>query len=110
VVNLNKVDVELLEQVVGVVVAVVLVVEDGTTFRMVNTMTEWEVQTIRTRSMSGKAVTLVGVVLPRGELSISNGGEKTEEEEKDKIKGEETDKIIKSKICGSSCKVGRELW
>ena len=58
----------------------------------------------------GKAVTLVGVVLPRGELSISNGGEKTEEEEKDKIKGEETDKIIKSKICGSSCKVGRELW
>ena len=51
--NLNKVDVELLEQVVGVVVAVVLVVEDGTTFRMVNTMTEWEVQTIRTRSMSG---------------------------------------------------------
>ena len=52
-VNLNKVDVELLEQVVEVVVAVVLVVEDGTTFRMVNTMTEWEVQTIRTRSMSG---------------------------------------------------------
>ena len=52
-VNLNKVDVELLEQVVGVVVAVVLVVEVGTTFRMENTMTEWEVQTIRTRSMSG---------------------------------------------------------
>ena len=53
VVNLNKVDVELLEQVVEVVVAVVLVVEVGTTFHMVNTMTEWEVQTIRTRSMSG---------------------------------------------------------
>ena len=52
-VNLNKVDVELLEQVVGVVVAVVLGVEDGTIFRMVNMMTEWEVQTIRTRSMSG---------------------------------------------------------
>ena len=63
-------------------------------------------------------MTLVGVVLPRGELSISNGGGRTEEEEKDKIKGEETDKIngeekdrtIKSKTCGSSCKVGREPW
>ena len=66
----------------------------------------------------GKAVTLVGVVLPRGELSISNGVEKTEEEERGQINGEETDKIngeerdrtIKSKTCGSSCKVGRELW
>ena len=58
----------------------------------------------------GKAVTLVGVVLPRGELSISNGGEKTEEEERDKINGEERDRTIKSKTCGSSCKVGREPW
>jgi len=57
VVNLNKVDVELLEQVVEEVGAVVLVVEVGTTFRMVNTMTEWEVQTTGTRNMSGKAVT-----------------------------------------------------
>jgi len=56
VVNLNKVDVELLEQVVEEVGAVVLVVEVGTTFRMVNTMTEWEVQTTGTRNMSGKAV------------------------------------------------------
>lgn len=56
-VNLNKVDVELLEQVVEEVGAVVLVVEVGTTFRMVNTMTEWEVQTTGTRNMSGKAVT-----------------------------------------------------
>lgn len=55
-VNLNKVDVELLEQVVEEVGAVVLVVEVGTTFRMVNTMTEWEVQTTGTRNMSGKAV------------------------------------------------------
>ena len=52
-VNLNKVDVELLEQVVEVVGAVVLVVEVGTTFRMVNMMTEWEVQTTGTRNMSG---------------------------------------------------------
>ena len=52
-VNLNKVDVELLEQVVEEVGAVVLVVEVGTTFRMVNTMTEWEVQTTGTRNMSG---------------------------------------------------------
>ena len=52
-VNLNKVDVELLEQVVEVVGAVVLVVEDGTTFHMVNMMTEWEVQTTGTRNMSG---------------------------------------------------------
>ena len=58
----------------------------------------------------GKAVTLVGVVLPRGELSISNGGGRTEEEERDKINGEERDRTIKSKTCGSSCKVGRELW
>ena len=51
-------------------------------------------------------------------MSISNGGERKEEEETDKINGEETDKIngeerdrtIKSKTCGSSCKVGRELW
>ena len=51
-------------------------------------------------------------------MSISNGGERTEEEERgqingeetDKINGEERDKIIKSKTCGSSCKVGRELW
>ena len=43
-------------------------------------------------------------------MSISNGGEKTEEEEKDKINGEERDRTIKSKTCGSSCKVGRELW
>jgi len=56
VVNLNKVDVELLEQVVEEVGAVVLVVEVGTTFHMVNTMTEWEVQTTGTRNMSGKAV------------------------------------------------------
>lgn len=56
-VNLNKVDVELLEQVVEEVGAVVLVVEVGTTFHMVNTMTEWEVQTTGTRNMSGKAVT-----------------------------------------------------
>ena len=55
-------------------------------------------------------MTLVGVVLPRGELSISNGGGRTEEEEKDKINGEERDRTIKSKTCGSSCKVGRELW
>ena len=63
-------------------------------------------------------MTLVGVVLPRGELSISNGGGRTEEEERGQINGEETDKIngeerdrtIKSKTCGSSCKVGRELW
>ena len=54
-VNLNKVDVELLEQVVEEVGAVVLVVEVGTTFRMVNTMTEWEVQTTGTRNMSGTA-------------------------------------------------------
>ena len=54
-VNLNKVDVELLEQVVEEVGAVVLVVEVGTTFRMVNTMTEWEVQTTGTRNMSGIA-------------------------------------------------------
>ena len=52
-VNLNKVDVELLEQVVEVVGAVVLVVEVGTTFHMVNMMTEWEVQTTGTRNMSG---------------------------------------------------------
>ena len=52
-VNLNKVDVELLEQVVEVVGAVVLVVVVGTTFHMVNTMTEWEVQTTGTRNMSG---------------------------------------------------------
>ena len=52
-VNLNKVDVELLEQVVEVVVAVVLVVEVGITFHMVNMMTEWEVQTTGTRNMSG---------------------------------------------------------
>ena len=44
-------------------------------------------------------------------MSISNGGGRTEEEEeKDKINGEERDRTIKSKICGSSCKVGRELW
>ena len=42
-------------------------------------------------------------------MSISNGGERTEEE-KDKINGEERDRTIKSKTCGSSCKVGRELW
>ena len=54
-VNLNKVDVELLEQVVEEVGAVVLVVEVGTTFHMVNTMTEWEVQTTGTRNMSGIA-------------------------------------------------------
>ena len=54
-VNLNKVDVELLEQVVEVVGAVVLVVEVGITFHMVNTMTEWEVQTTGTRNMSGIA-------------------------------------------------------
>ena len=52
-VNLNKVDVELLEQVVEEVGAVVLVVEVGTTFHMVNMMTEWEVQTTGTRNMSG---------------------------------------------------------
>lgn len=56
-VNLNKVDVELLEQVVEEVGAVVLVVVVGTTFHMVNMMTEWEVQTTGTRNMSGKAVT-----------------------------------------------------
>lgn len=54
-------------------------------------------------------------------MSISNGGERKEEErgkingeEKDKINGEERDRTIKSKFgpvrCGSSCKVGRELW
>ena len=43
-------------------------------------------------------------------MSISNGGGRTEEEERGKINGEERDKIIKSKTCGSSCKVGRELW
>jgi len=47
-------------------------------------------------------------------LSISNGGERKEEEERDKINGEERDRTIKSKFgpvrCGSSCKVGRELW
>jgi len=56
VVNLNKVDVELLEQMVEEVGAVVLVVVVGTTFHMVNMMTEWEVQTTGTRNMSGKAV------------------------------------------------------
>ena len=50
-------------------------------------------------------------------MSISNGGERKEEErgkingeEKDKINGEERDRTIKSKTCGSSCKVGKELW
>ena len=50
-------------------------------------------------------------------MSISNGGERKEEErgkingeEKDKINGEERDRTIKSKTCGSSCKVARELW
>ena len=50
-------------------------------------------------------------------MSISNGGERKEEErgkingeEKDKINGEERDRTIKFKTCGSSCKVGRELW
>ena len=50
-------------------------------------------------------------------MSISNGGERKEEErgkingeEKDKINGEERDRTIKSKTCGSSCKVGSELW
>ena len=50
-------------------------------------------------------------------MSISNGGERKEEErgkingeEKDKINGEERDRTIKSKTCGSSCRVDRELW
>ena len=43
-------------------------------------------------------------------MSISNGGGRTEEEERGQINGEERDRTIKSKTCGSSCKVGRELW
>ena len=50
-------------------------------------------------------------------MSISNGEERKKEEkgqingeEKDKINGEERDRTIKSKTCGSSCKVGKELW
>lgn len=82
-----------------------LVVEAGTAFHMGSMMTELEDLRMEILSMSGKAMTLAGGVLEKGELS--NNGERKTSEGTGMYR---RDRRRRYKTCGCSCKGDRGPW